>query len=413
MVCVALLWSVVVVVWVWRCFCDGIPTPKHVIIHNHQNHRHFQPLKAHEFPMNNSRHVDGKRKLVCYLSLPGSGSTETHLTVKKIDPTLCTHIIISKARIENDTIVPLDEGDFKVYADVVAMKKQNPSLQVLLSITSGFSSLVEDPRGVAIFAYNAHKFLITHGFNGLDLDWEFPAWPPWKKNPKEKERFNYLVLQLNNALKLASHPPLMLTVAVGGSQDIIDSSYEIDQLAKYVDFVSVMGYNYHKFEPYMPFTGHNAPLTKSRYEDGYFSTLNIHWVTQYWMKRGMPKDKLIIGIPTFGRSWKLLTSEWHNVGAPAVDEGMFSGKLTYTEACIFVKEGATYYFDDESKVPYAVRERDWISYENAVSIKDKAQWILDAGVAGVMIWNLNSDDWAGLCAGKAFELHNIIKDIIH
>lgn len=53
---------------------------------------------------------------------------------------------------------------------------------------------------------------------------------------------------------------------------------------------------------------------------------------------------------------------------------MLGGSLTYTEACIFVKEGATAYFDDESKVPYAVRGRDWVSYENPASIRAKVRY---------------------------------------
>lgn len=352
------------------------------------------------------------KKILCYYSIPQNGSSETPLTAKDIDSTLCTHIIISKAKIENTTIVPVDEGDFKVYAEVVAMKKQNPDLYVLLSLATGFSSLVQDRIAVAVFAYNAHKFLTTHGFDGLDLDWEFPAWPPGKKNPKEKTWFTYLLLQLNNALKLASHPPLLLTVAVGASQSIIDNSYEIDQLAKCVDFVSVMGYNYHMYKPYLPFTGHNSPLSNSSNEKGFFSTMNIHWDTIYLIMKGVPKEKLIIGIPTFGHTWRLLENDQYSVGAPAVAEGILGGKLTYLEACIFVKEGATRYFDNESKVPYAVRDRDWVSYDDNISIIDKVQWVLDAGVAGVMTWNLNSDDWAGLCNGQKFELHAVIKNML-
>ncbi|KAG7170918.1 Chitinase-3-like protein 2-like [Homarus americanus] len=358
-------------------------------------HRFFVP-DAQEGILRNGSSTE--KKIVCYYALPNKGSSEATMSAKDIDPTLCTHIIISKAKIENSTIVPLDEGDLKVYAEVVSLKKQNPDLHVLLSLGSGFPSLVQD---------------LTHGFDGLDLDWEFPVWPSWKKNSKEKNRFAYFVLQLNNALKLASHPPLLLTAAVGVSKNIIDNSYEIGQLAKCVDFVSVMGYNYHQFKPYLPFTGHNAPLAKSSQEKGYFATLNIQWDTLYWMSKGMPKEKLVIGIPTFGRTWKLLNSKWHNVGAPAVAEGMHEGKITYLEACIFVKEGAVHYFDNESKVPYAVRDQDWVSYEDTVSIRDKVQWILAAGVAGVMTWNLNSDDWAGLCSGKKFELLNIVKDMLY
>lgn len=367
--------------------------------------------KTHKNSSKNGSSAD--IKFVCYYAIPNNRSTEALLTIDDVDPTLCTHIIASKAIIENTTIVPENAGDLKLYAEVVALKKQNPELKVILSLGSGFSPLVQDRMAVAMFAYNAHKFLITHGFDGLDLDWEFPAWPPGKKLPKEKTWFTYLLLQLNSALKLASHPPLLLTVTVGATQSVIDNSYEIDQLAKCVDFVSFMGYNYHMFKPYLPFTGHNSPLNKSSNEEGYFSTLNIQWDTIYLMKKGIPKEKLVIGIPTFGRTWKLLESKWYGVGSPAVAEGMLEGKITYLEACIFVKEGATRYFDNESKVPYAVRDRDWVSYEDVASIKNKVQWILDTGFAGVMTWTLNSDDWAGMCAKQKFELHLTIKNMLN
>lgn len=74
--------------------------------------------------------------------------------------------------------------------------------------------------------------------------------------------------------------------------------------------------------------------------------------------------------------YRLLNSAWHGVGAPAVGSGMLGGSVTYTEACIFVKEGAHAYFDEESKVPFATRETDWISYENPRSIKAKVRCVI-------------------------------------
>lgn len=50
---------------------------------------------------------------------------------------------------------------------------------------------------------------------------------------------------------------------------------------------------------------------------------------------------------------------------------MLGGSLTYPAAYFFVQEGAKYIFDEESKVPYAVRDRDWVSYEDTKSIKEK------------------------------------------
>ncbi|XP_042870993.1 acidic mammalian chitinase-like [Penaeus japonicus] len=355
--------------------------------------------------------VDNQANRVCYYALPHVNTTVANLSPRNIPPDLCTHIIIIGANIQNNKIVPVEENDLKVYAEILALKKINPSLRVLLCLGGDLSELVRDPKSVAVFAYNAQQFLIANKLDGIDLDWEFPAWPAWKKTELEKKWFTYLVLQLNNALKLAAHPPFLLSIAVGAPKPIVDHCYEVDQLAKYVDFVSIMGYDYHMYQTYLPFTGHNAPLAKRHDEIGYFSTLNIEWATRYWLQKGMPKEKLLVGIPTYGRTWRLLSSAWHNVGAPAVGIGMLEGSLTYTEGCIFVKEGATAYFDDESKVPYAVRGTDWVSYENPASIRAKAEWIKASGVAGVMTFDLNTDDFAGLCSGKKFELHNIIKDI--
>ncbi|XP_068221486.1 chitinase-3-like protein 2 [Palaemon carinicauda] len=394
----AIIWLWLFMTAYWHCSCDyegDVVTGMNYVA---------ESVKA----------ANASMKQVCYYWIPRYGkSVGGFLTPKDIDPNICTHIIISCARIQNSTIVPVTEEHTKVYSDVMSLRKQNPNLLVLLCLADGFESLVRDQESIAVFAFNAQQFLVSHGFDGLDLDWEFPGWPAWKKDPRERKWFTYLVLQLNNALKLASHPPLKLSLAVGSPQSIVDSSYEVSELAKYVDFVSIMGYDYHMFQSYMPFTGHNSPLAPGLKEVGLFAKLNIEWSANYWLEKGMPKEKIVVGIPTYGRTWKLLSEDWYNVGAPAVGTGMLYGELSYTEACIFVKEGARRYFDSFCQVPYSVRERDWVSYEDVESITAKTKWIKENGFAGVMTWNLNCDDWAGICSGERFQLHNIIKSIIH
>lgn len=65
-----------------------------------------------------------------------------------------------------------------------------------------------------------------------------------------------------------------------------------------------MGYDFRMYLPYFPFTGYNSPLHKRDSDLAYFSTLNIEWAANYWVENGAPKEKLVVGIPTYGRTWR-------------------------------------------------------------------------------------------------------------
>lgn len=55
---------------------------------------------------------------------------------------------------------------------------------------------------------------------------------------------------------------------------------------------------------------------------------------------------------------------------------MLDGEVSYPDAYFFVKEGATRYFDEDSRVPYAVRDKDWVSYEDPQSVREKVLSVL-------------------------------------
>lgn len=72
---------------------------------------------------------------------------------------------------------------------------------------------------------------------------------------------------------------------------------------RYVDYVNVMTYDYHFYVWYFPMTGFNSPLYKQADENGYFATLNTNWTVSYWESKGMPKEKIVVGLPTYGHSF--------------------------------------------------------------------------------------------------------------
>ncbi|XP_076060769.1 chitinase-3-like protein 2 [Oratosquilla oratoria] len=353
-------------------------------------------------------------KRVCYYAIP-TGDTGG-LLPEDVDVSLCTHIMLAFAHVGNSTIHMSNPGDAEIFKRVVNLKKKAPNLKVLLSIggadgdCKSFSDLVKSPKEIAIFAYNAHKFLIKYGLDGLDLDWEFPGWPISEKNEEEKFLFTKLCIQLNNALKLASHPPLLLTAAVSASKAIIDRAYELPKVSKYLDFISLMGYDYHYFSKFLPFTGYNAPLHKRNQEHGTVSELNIEWSASYMLEKGVPREKLVVGIPTYGHSWRLIFPGWNKVASPAVGPGIYNGSVSYPEICKFLGNGAQKVYDPVSKVPYAFKAQDWISYDDLQSTAAKVEWIKSNNFSGIMTWNLNCDDWRGSCSYIRFPLHKVIRD---
>lgn len=92
------------------------------------------------------------------------------------------------------------------YNAFTALKSRQPGLKTLLAIggwtesdSNKYSLLVANPEHRAIFVSSAVHLLTTYGFDGLDLDWEYPG----KHNPAEdKDNFAHWVKELKEAFQV-------------------------------------------------------------------------------------------------------------------------------------------------------------------------------------------------------------------
>lgn len=64
-----------------------------------------------------------------------------------------------------------------------------------------------------------------------------------------------------------------------------------------------------------------------------------------------------------------------------------------------LRNGATYIWDDEMKVPYALMGDQWIGFDDERSIRHKMSWIKTNGYGGAMVWTVDMDDFSGAVCG--------------
>ena len=119
------------------------------------------------------------------------------------------------------------------------------------------------------------------------------------------------------------------------------------------------------------------------------------------MEAGLPKEKLVVGISTVGRTFTLADPEEFNVGALSTgpgDRGFFSpevGIMPYNEIC-HTSSSWTFFWETDQKVPYALKGDQWVGFDDIHSVAIKLNYILANDLGGAMFWSLETDDFSKL-----------------
>ncbi|PNF19137.1 hypothetical protein B7P43_G09797 [Cryptotermes secundus] len=165
-------------------------------------------------------------------------------------------------------------------------------------------------------------------------------------------------------------------------------------------------------------TGENAPLYAGIADTTADSqTLNVDFAINYWIQKGASPDKLNVGMGTYGRSFTLQNTRSTDVGVAITGPGQAgpytreAGTLGYNEICEQSSQW-TVYWNEEQEVPYAVNGNQWVGYDNADSLKLKAQYVKEKGLGGAMIWSVETDDFLGVCGAGKFPLLVAINSVL-
>lgn len=332
------------------------------------------------------------------------------------------------------------KGHFNV---LNSYKKKYPNVKTMISVggwaeSTGFYTMSQTEQGRETFANSVVDFLRTYGFDGVDIDYEYPTLHEDAGNPIDQEMAkplrkelyaNYIKMMKTlrekvDAASAKDGKDYLLTAAVTGSAWVLSGMDNPEDYLKYLDFVNLMTYDFHG--SWNGYVAHNSALySDSRDPEtkplGY-SYLSTDWAVKYY-SGAIDPSKIVIGVPLYTRGWEKVTPSsypgglygsswqgavdksegwgatginniWHDKLPNGEEEPGGSNPLWHVKNLLADKSlGYERYWDDVSKVPYVWNEKEkvWLSFEDEQSMGEKMDYVVNNNLGGVMFWEADGD----------------------
>ncbi|KAI0395468.1 endochitinase [Xylariaceae sp. FL0594] len=267
------------------------------------------------------------------------------------------------------------------------LKKANRQLKVLLSIggwtySPNFPAVASTDSKRQTFASSAVTLIKDWGFDGIDIDWEWPA------NDTDAENMVALLKAIRDALdayskEFAKNYHFLLSVALPAGPDNI-KKMRLSEMNQYIDQFNMLAYDY--AGSFTTTASHQANLypDTTNPKDTPFST---DAAIKAYLAAGIPAKKITLGLPLYGRDFLNtagLGQPYSGVGEGSWDRGVYDYKvLPLNDELYDSVANASYSYNKETK--------ELVSYDNVYSVQQKVKYIQDNGLGGTMFWEASAD----------------------
>jgi chitinase len=356
----------------------------------------------------------GSKKLIAYY--PAWATYARGFQVSDIPGQKLTHINYAFANIQQgrcvlgDSYADIDKafagdtwdqgalrGNFN---QLRKLKAANPGLKTMISIggwtwSENFAAAAASDASRKDFASSCVTFMKQYGFDGIDIDWEYPVSGGLNAGtPADKQNYTALLKEFRtelNAEEAKDSRSYSLSIAAPAGPSIIPN-LESAKIGGVLDWMNLMSYDFHG--SWDPITGHNAPMTVGPKDTA--AGFSITDAVDSYLKAGFPAAKLVLGVPFYGRGWENVgpTGAGLYQSGTAASVGTWEkGVFDYSDIKSNYLPSMTRSWDASAQVPYLYdpARRLWISYDDAQSMKIKADYIKAKGLGGAMIWEITGD----------------------
>ncbi|MDJ0774146.1 MAG: glycosyl hydrolase family 18 protein [Mastigocoleus sp. MO_167.B18] len=389
----------------------------------------------------------GKKGSVVAAYYPEWGTYQRDYQVSDIPADKLTHAFYAFAKINDngevdlfDKYAAIEKGKDWNNPDKIAgnfgqmaqLKAENSHLKTIISIggwtlSSKFSDVALTDASRKKFATSAVDFMKEYGFDGIDIDWEYPVGGGKSGNinrPEDKHNYTLLLEELDKQIQVQEaqdNKDYLLTIASPAGFDKTEN-YELAEMSQHLDWFNVMTYDYHG--AWEKTTNHNAALyANSNDPSALADKYNVDSTIQNYLNAGVSPDKIVMGAPLYGRTWQGVSS--NNDGglfqsATGAGPGSWeNGMIDYKDLHNKLETDKSYvrYWDDQAKVPYVYNAQKgfFSTYEDTQSLGHKLDYVQDNSLGGMFFWDAsgdlagnNSDSLINLAATQLGTVHNSV-----
>lgn len=218
-----------------------------------------------------------------------------------------THINYAFASIDPLTfeVRPANLDEVPLYSRLTALKNDDPDLKVNIAIggwsfndpgptTTTFSDLAASEENQRKFFKSLTSFLATYNFDGVDIDWEYPAADDRSGRPEDFANFPKFIANLKRALQGTGGRD-GLSVTLPASYWYLQH-FDIQNLAKNVDYFNVMSYDLHG-------TWDKGNKWTGAFLDSHTNLTEIETVLDLIWRNDINADQIVLGLAFYGRAF--------------------------------------------------------------------------------------------------------------
>ncbi|KAL1961763.1 hypothetical protein VTN77DRAFT_1089 [Rasamsonia byssochlamydoides] len=321
-----------------------------------------------------------------------------------------THLNFAFAYVNPSTfaVAPMSADQVALYSRTTALKQLNPGMEVWISIggwsmndadqptATTFSNLAASTSAQSAFFASLLSFLETYGFDGADIDWEYPVAPDRSGSPADFANYVTFLQNLKLAMGASGHK-YGLSITLPSSYWYLQN-FDIVNIAKVVDWFNMMTYDLHG-------TWDSSDQFIGPYVYAHTNLTEIDQAMQLLWRNNIDPGQVNLGLGFYGRSYTLADPSCTVAGCEFSGGGNAGactqsvGTLSYAEIQSVLETGAVATLDADAAVKQIVFDTNQlVSYDDAYTLGLKLDYANKHCLGGTMVWAVSLDTKNGSAA---------------